>query len=90
MGRRGRPRSAPAHPRLSPVNGPLAPLAPIDVYIGTRDLCYPDVRRLEERAAVEGAAVHVIVCDGAVHAYPLVPAPEGRAAARAIVRSAAS
>ncbi|MER5661719.1 alpha/beta hydrolase fold domain-containing protein [Streptomyces mirabilis] len=80
----------PAHPRLSPVNGPLAPLAPIDVYIGTRDLFYPDVRRLEERAAAEGAAVNVIVCDGAVHAYPLVPAPEGRAAARAIVRSAAS
>lgn len=80
----------PAQPRLSPVNGPLAPLAPIDVYIGTRDLCYPDVRRLEERAAAEGASVNVIVCDGAVHAYPLVPAPEGRAAARAIVRSAAS
>lgn len=80
----------PAQPRLSPVNGPLAPLAPIDIYIGTRDLFYPDVRRLEERAAAEGAAVNVIVCDGAVHAYPLVPAPEGRAATRAIVRSAAS
>ncbi|MFJ6088011.1 alpha/beta hydrolase fold domain-containing protein [Streptomyces sp. NPDC092369] len=80
----------PAQPRLSPVNGPLAPLAPIDAYIGTRDLCYPDVRRLEERAATEEASVNVIVCDGAVHAYPLVPAPEGRTAARAIVRSAAS
>ncbi|MFC9930871.1 alpha/beta hydrolase fold domain-containing protein [Streptomyces sp. NPDC127190] len=80
----------PVQPRLSPVNGPLAPLAPIDVYIGTRDVFYPDVRRLEERAAAEGAAVNVIVCEGAVHAYPLVPAPEGRAAARAIVRSAAS
>jgi len=79
----------PTQPRLSPVNGPLAPLAPIDVYIGTRDLFYPDVRRLEERAAAEGAAVNVTVCDGAIHVYPLVPAPEGRAAARAIVRSAA-
>jgi len=79
----------PAQPRLSPVNGPLAALAPTDVYIGTRDLFYPDVRRLEERAEAEGAAVNVVVCDGAVHAYPLVPAPEGRAAARAIVRSAA-
>ncbi|MFG2958716.1 alpha/beta hydrolase fold domain-containing protein [Streptomyces sp. NPDC048291] len=80
----------PAQPRLSPVNGPLDRLAPVDVCIGTRDLFYPAVRRLAERAAREGAAVHVTVCEGAVHVYPLVPAPEGRAAARAIVRSAAS
>ncbi len=31
--------------------------------------------------------MHVIVCQGGVHIYPLVPAPEGRAATRAIVRS---
>ncbi|MEV7387900.1 alpha/beta hydrolase fold domain-containing protein [Streptomyces sp. NPDC091215] len=80
----------PAQPRLSPINGPLDQLAPIDVYIGTRDLFYPDVRRLEERAAADGAAVNVTVCEGAVHVYPLVPVPEGRAAARAIVRSVAS
>ena len=30
------------------------------------------------------------VCDGAVHVYPLVPAPEGRAAAREIVRVVAT
>jgi hypothetical protein len=28
----------------------------------------------------------VVVCPGAVHVYPLVPAPEGRAAARRIVQ----
>ncbi|MFI6247724.1 alpha/beta hydrolase fold domain-containing protein [Streptomyces sp. NPDC051016] len=80
----------PAQPRLSPINGPLAPLPPIDVYIGTRDLFFPDVRRLQELAAETKADVNVTVCEGAVHVYPLVPAPEGRAAARAIVRSLAS
>ncbi|WNM34781.1 alpha/beta hydrolase [Streptomyces sp. Li-HN-5-11] len=77
----------PALPRLSPVNGPLSPLPPTDVYIGTRDLFLPDVRRLADRAAAAGTTMNVVTCEGGVHDYPLVPAPEGRAAARAIVRS---
>ncbi|MCW2579539.1 MAG: Esterase/lipase [Blastococcus sp.] len=77
----------PTAPRLSPGNGPLAGLAPIDVYVGTHELCLPDVLRLRERARAEGAELHATVCEGAVHVYPLVPAPEGRAAARAIVAS---
>jgi len=79
----------PAQPRLSPINAALAPLPPVDVYIGTRDLFYPDVLRLQELAKAEKTEVNVTVCEGAVHVYPLVPAPEGRAAARTIVRSLA-
>jgi epsilon-lactone hydrolase len=75
----------PRDPRLSPVNGPLAGLPAIDVHIGTRDVLLPDVRRLQERAAAEGAHLRVSVCPGAVHIYPLTPTPEGRAAAAAIV-----
>jgi len=79
----------PTDVRLSPGNGPLAGLPPIDVYVGTRDLCLPDVLGLRARAAAEGAQVRATVCEGAVHVYPLVPAPEGRAAARRIVRETA-
>ena len=75
----------PTDPRLSPGNGPLAGLAPVHVYVGTRELCLPDSLRLRDRAAAEGARVELTVCEGAVHVYPLVPAPEGRAAAAAIV-----
>lgn len=75
----------PADPRLSPVNGPLGGLAPMDVFVGTRDLCLPDVRVLQRRALAEGARVSVTVCEGAVHVYPLTPTPEGRAAATGIV-----
>jgi acetyl esterase/lipase len=78
---------APSEPRLSPINGPLAPLPVTDVYIGTRDLLYPDIQRFARQAAAAGAEVNLTVCQGAVHVYPLVPAPEGRAAARAIVQS---
>jgi acetyl esterase/lipase len=76
----------PADPCLSPINGPLTGLAPISVFIGTRDVFYPDVRRLRERAATEGAQLDVTVCTGAVHVYPLTPTPEGRAAATRIVK----
>ncbi|SDX76159.1 Acetyl esterase/lipase [Modestobacter sp. DSM 44400] len=77
----------PTDPRLSPLNGPLAGIAPMDVYVGTRELCLPDVLRLQDRAAAAGAHLEVTVCDGAVHVYPLTPTPEGRAAARTIVET---
>jgi epsilon-lactone hydrolase len=80
----------PTDPRLSPLNGPLTGLAPIDVYVGTRDICLPDSLLLRDRALAEGAPLRLTVCEGAVHVYPLVPAPEGRAAAREIVREIAT
>jgi acetyl esterase/lipase len=80
----------PTDPRLSPGGGPLTGLAPVHVYVGTREICLPDALALRDRARVEGAAVELTVCEGAVHVYPLVPAPEGRAAARAIVREIAA
>jgi acetyl esterase/lipase len=80
----------PADPRLSPLNGPLAGLAPVDVYVGTSELCLPDALLLAKQAADEGAEVRLTVCEGAVHVYPLVPAPEGRAAAREVVRAVAA
>jgi acetyl esterase/lipase len=75
----------PTQPRLSPLNGPLAGLAPLHVYVGTREICLPDVLELQRRAEAAGAQADVVVCEGAVHVYPLVPAPEGRTAARQIV-----
>jgi acetyl esterase/lipase len=79
----------PTDPRLSPLNGPLTGLAPMDVYVGTREICLPDVLLLQERCMAAGVKPRVTVCDGAVHVYPLVPALEGRAAARRIVQDVA-
>jgi len=76
----------PTQPRLSPGNGQLAGLAPIDVHVGTHEICLPDVRLLIERARAAGVLGQAEVCAGAVHVYPLTPTPEGRAAARQIVR----
>ncbi|MEU6559368.1 alpha/beta hydrolase [Nocardia nova] len=79
----------PSDPRLSPVNGSLRGLAPIDIYIGTRDLTLPDVLKLGDRAPDEGE-ISITVCPKAIHVYHLVPSPEGRAAAREIVTAVAS
>ena len=76
-------------PRLSPGNGPLAGLAPIDLYVGTHEICLPDALQLQERARAEGVKIDLTVCEGALHVYPLLPVPEGRAAAAAIVERVA-
>jgi acetyl esterase/lipase len=79
----------PRDPRLSPVEGPLAGLAPVRIWVGTRDLLLPDALRLRDRAAAEGADVEVTVREGAVHVYPLTPTPEGRAGTREVVAAIA-
>ncbi|RBY74704.1 esterase [Blastococcus sp. TF02-09] len=79
----------PTQPKLSPINGELAGLAPMDVTVGTHELCLPDALLLQERAQAAGAELRLTVCPGAVHVYPLVPAPEGRAEARRIVEEIA-
>ena len=79
----------PTGPRLSPLNGPLAGLAPMHVYVGTREIVLPDALVLRDRAVAAGADLQLTVCPGAVHDYPILPVPEGRAAAREIVREIA-
>ncbi|MCK9870185.1 alpha/beta hydrolase [Nocardiopsis dassonvillei] len=72
-------------PRLSPVNGVLSGLPPMDLYIGTRDVFLPDTRRLRALVARAGGEVDLHEEEGAFHVYPLVPVPEGsRARARII------
>ncbi|MFD6950021.1 esterase [Nocardiopsis sp. TSRI0078] len=74
-----------ADPRLSPINGVLSDLPPVDLYIGTHDVFLPDTRRLHAMIAEAGGTVELHEEEGAFHVYPLVPVPEGsRARARII------
>lgn len=70
-------------PRVSPLLGDLTDLPPVEVWVGTRDITLPDCRELERRMPV-GAPFALHVEDGAIHDYPLLPTPEGRAASREI------
>lgn len=80
----------PGSARLSPIHGRLAGLPPIDTYIGTHDVLYPDICRMHALATAAGSASTMHVVAGGFHVYPLVPIPEGRAAVRQIIRGITS
>jgi epsilon-lactone hydrolase len=71
-------------PRVSPVYGELAGLAPIAIFTGTSDLLYPDARRLAERMKAEGRTLDMFEYPQMVHAWMLMPLPEGYEARKRI------
>ena len=75
----GEPLDAPS---LSPLHGRLDGLAEMAVFIGTRDLLWPGVRRLRDKAEAAGAALHYVEAPGMLHAWPLLPVAEARMARR--------
>jgi acetyl esterase/lipase len=79
----------PTSPPLSPGSGPLAGLPPTTVFVGTREIGYPDAAAFATAAAAAGVDVALTVAEGAVHVYPLVPAPEGAEGARAVTAAVA-
>ncbi|MFJ6795271.1 alpha/beta hydrolase fold domain-containing protein [Streptomyces sp. NPDC091268] len=72
-------------PRVSPLHGSFAGLAPLTVFAGGRDLLVTDSRELVRRARAAGAEVEFHEEPGQAHVYPLLPVPEGRAARGRIV-----
>ena len=73
------------HPWVSPLAADLHGLGPLTVFIGTRDIIYPDTRLVVEKATTAGVDVDYHPGDGLLHVYPLTPTPEGRAARSIIV-----
>ncbi|WP_455402947.1 alpha/beta hydrolase fold domain-containing protein [Streptomyces bambusae] len=71
-------------PRVSPLFGSLAGLAPLTVFTSSRDVLSPDSRELLTRARLAGTPAELIEADGQPHCYPLLPTPEGRAARQRI------
>ncbi|MEU6212684.1 alpha/beta hydrolase fold domain-containing protein [Streptomyces sp. NPDC051815] len=76
---------APDDPRVNPLHGGFAGLAPMTVFTGTRDVLTTDSRELLRRAREDGAEVEFHEAAGLPHGYPLLPLPEGRAARARIV-----
>lgn len=72
-------------PRVSPINGCLAGLAPMEVYIGTQDLLLPDCRKLRDLVTAAGGDIRLHEVEGAFHVFVLAPVPEARRDRRRIV-----
>lgn len=77
-----------ADPRVSPVLGDLRGLPPVDLWVGDRDICLPDARRLRDGLQDAGVDVTYVEEPDAIHVYPLLPVPEGRTARRQVVERA--
>lgn len=68
-----------ADPLISPLFGRFEGLPPVDLWIGTRDICLPDTHLLRDAIAQVGT-VSYHEEPGALHVYPLLPTPEGKRA----------
>ncbi|MCW2687971.1 MAG: esterase [Mycobacterium sp.] len=73
----------PGDPRVSPLYGDFTDTPLIDLYVGDRDITVADCRLLRDRLPADRIRYHEQ--RGAVHVYPLLPAPEGRAARRELI-----
>src|ERR1051325_170871 len=70
---------------VSPVYGSLKDLAPISLFIGTRDIFFPDCRKLRDKATLEGVPLDYREYDAMVHDWMLGPLPEAKHAIAEIV-----
>lgn len=70
---------------VSPVYGSLKNLAPITLFIGTRDILYPDCRKLWNNATAEGVKISFREYKDMVHNWMLGPMPEARHAIAEII-----
>src|SRR5215510_1721621 len=70
---------------VSPVYGCLEGLAPITLFIGTRDILYPDCRKLRDKATAEGVRIDFREYPEMVHDWMLAPMPEAKHAIEEIV-----
>src|ERR1044072_9466502 len=70
---------------VSPIYGSVKGLAPISLFIGTRDILFPDCHKLRDLATDEGVEIDYREYDGMVHDWMLGPMPEARHAIAEIV-----
>lgn len=63
-------------PMISPLFGTFEDLGNITIFIGTREILYPDTMLLYEKMVDAGADVTLHVKEGMSHVYPIFPIPE--------------
>lgn len=72
-------------PRVSPLSADLTGLGPTALWVGTRDIVWPDCRLLVDRAREADVPITLHEQPGLVHVFPLLPLAEGRQARDQIV-----
>ncbi len=65
---------------VSPINGDVSGLPDTTLFVGTRELFYPDVIRFYDILQKAGVKSTLITGEGLNHVYPLFPIPEAKEA----------
>ena len=73
-------------PLVSPIYGDLTKLPPIDVFIGTHDIFYADVKKLDEIATEDNVDLKVHTYANMDHVFMAYPIPEAHRALNEIVK----
>ncbi|MBR3817103.1 MAG: alpha/beta hydrolase [Clostridia bacterium] len=63
-------------PMISPLFGTFEDLGNVTLFIGTREVLYPDAMLLYEKMVEAGVNVTIHVKEGMSHVYPIFPIPE--------------
>lgn len=72
--------------RLSPIYGDVGVLRNVSIYVGTREILYPDIMAFAGRLRAAGVSLHLEVGSNLNHSWPLYATPEGCRARRDIER----
>jgi monoterpene epsilon-lactone hydrolase len=72
------------HPWISPTNGNLGGLPPLQVFTGSREILSPGIETFVGRVRAEGSSVELIVGEDQQHTWPTMSTPEGHQARDAI------
>jgi acetyl esterase/lipase len=75
------------HPMLSPIYGDLSGLGEIQLVFGTEEIFYPDCLILIDKiGALPGTEVQWEIGEGHIHAWPIFPFPDSKAALARIAK----
>ena len=72
-------------PKISPLYALLSDFPKTLLFVGTREIFYPDVIRFHEKLLQSGCKSELVTGNGMNHVYPLYPIPEARKARKAVV-----
>lgn len=62
--------------KVSPIFGDISTLHDVYLFVGTREIFYPDIMRFHEMLAKQGSITQLYIGEGMNHVYPLYPIPE--------------
>lgn len=66
--------------RVSPINGDFVGVNDITLFVGSREVLYPDVKLLHNKLIEKGVKSTLIIGNCLNHVYPIYPIPEARKA----------